>query len=574
MSSTPDVLGDARGTALITEEARSYLQSRVQLYVRVAFVLVAVHYAFINGLRTVGGHPWSDWLNEVALTHLTTAIVLLSTWMVLRSAKLSAAVLHWIDAFTTLCFVGGIAGLGIAARQGYAPEMVVVVGGTLALFARATLVPSAAGYTAAISSAGAIIMVSASYYIAADTAAIRPDIKLERGTWYYATIVLSWCALMVAMSTIASHIIYGLRQKVRQAQVLGQYQLEEKIGEGAMGVVYRARHAFLPRPTAVKLLRPEMASRRFVERFKREVSAVARLQHPSTIAIYDTGRTPDGALYYAMELLDGIELRDIVMRHGALPPGRVIHLLRQACGSLAEAHEARMIHRDVKPGNIMVCRHGGMYDVVKLLDFGLVKEHESNRVREGPQLTTERSVIGTPAYMSPEAITDPLRVDARTDLYALGAVGYFMLTGSNMFNAQTRDEVLRLQLTEIPPFPSDRLGRPIPEDLERIIMRCLEKDRDARPASARELDEALGKCQDASSWTQHEARTWWRGPQMESPARAQREQRQQCTESATGRALVNRTWHGDAQRPRRSAAWRPRSTLRDAAPRRRISHVP
>jgi hypothetical protein len=509
MASTPDVLGDARGTALITEEARSYLQSRVQLFARVGFILIAAHYAFINGLRTVGGHPWSDWINEVALTHLTTATVLLGTWIGLRSTRLSATLLHWVDAFATLCFVGGIAGLGIAARQGYAPEMVVVVGGTLALFARATLVPSAAGYTLAISSAGAIVMVSATYYIAADTAAFRTDMNLERGTWYYATIVLSWCGLMVAMSTIASHILYGLRQKVRQAQVLGQYEIEEKIGEGAMGVVYRARHAFLPRPTAIKLLRPEITSRRFLERFKREVRAVGRLQHPSTVAIYDTGRTPDGALYYAMELLDGIELRDVVMHHGALPPGRVIHLLRQACGSLAEAHEAGMIHRDVKPGNIMVCRHGGLYDVVKLLDFGLVKDQESNRGPEGSRLTTERSVVGTPAYMSPEAITDPLQVDPRTDLYALGAVGYFMVTGGNMFDVNTRDEALRLQLTEIPPLPSERLGRPVPGDLEQLIMRCLEKDRDARPASARELDEALGNCRDASTWTQREARAWW-----------------------------------------------------------------
>ena len=519
MPSTPDVLGDARGTALITEEARRYLQGRVALFARVAFLLIAAHYAFINGLRTIGGHPWSDWMNPAALTHLTTATALLTIWMMLRFARHSASVLHWVDAFTTLCFVGGLAGIGIAARHGYAPEMVVVVGGTLALFARATLVPSAAGYTLAIGSAGAIIMVSASYYIAADTALLRPDIKLDRGTWYYATIVLSWSGLMVAMSTIASHTIYGLRQKVHQAQVLGQYQLEEKIGEGAMGIVYRARHAFLPRPTAIKLLRPETTSRRFLERFKREVRAVARLQHPSTVAIYDTGRTPDGALYYAMELLDGIELRDIVLRHGALPPGRVIHMLRQACGSLAEAHEAHMIHRDVKPGNIMVCRHGGMHDVVKVLDFGLVKDQESSQTPESPQLTTERSVVGTPAYMSPEAIADPLRVDARTDIYALGAVGYFMLTGTSMFDAKTRDEAFRLQLTEMPPLPSERLGRPVPEDLERVIMRCLEKDRDRRPSSARAREELLANCQDAMSWTPRDAQAWWESlPPEESGA--------------------------------------------------------
>ncbi len=510
MLATPDVLGDAHGTARLTEEARSYLQNRVQLFAFVAFGLVAAHYCFINGLRTVGGHPWSDWFNAVALTHLATAMCLLGAWLLLRLGRRTPGILHWVDAFTTLSFVGGIAFLGIAARRGYAPEMVVVVGGTLALFARATLVPSATGYTLSISSSGAIIVIAACYYIAADTAQWRPDIKLDHGTWYYATIIASWCALMVAMSTIASRTIYGLQQQVRRAQVLGQYELEEQIGEGAMGIVYRARHAFLPRPTAIKLLRPEMVSRRLVERFRREVYAVARLQHPSTVAIYDTGRTPDGTLYYAMELLDGVELRDIVLDHGPLPPARVIHILRQACGSLSEAHEAHLVHRDVKPGNIMICRHGGMHDVVKLLDFGLVKDRDQTRGTDEPQLTSAHSVIGTPAYMAPEAITDPLQVDARADLYALGAVAYFMLTGANMFDVHTRDEALRLQLTEMPPPPSARLGHPLPADLEGLVMRCLAKDRDARPGSARDLEEALERCQDATRWTQREARAWWR----------------------------------------------------------------
>ena len=287
---------------------------------------------------------------------------------------------------------------------------------------------------------------------------------------------------------------------------LGQYQLQQKIGEGGNGAVYRARHALLRRPTAIKLMSPEFSrSDAARSRFEHEVQITSSLSHPNTIAIYDYGQTPDGTLYYAMEYLSGVTLDALASISGPLPAGRVIHILMQIAGSLAEAHEKGLIHRDIKPSNVILCERGGLYDVVKVLDFGLVKEIAET---DG-NLTQANVLIGTPLYMAPETISQPGQASPASDLYALGAVGYFLLTGRNVFEGASAVEICASHLHDAPEPPSSRMGTPVPADLEKIIMDCLEKDPARRPADASLLRERLSRCDDSNAWSWEDARDWW-----------------------------------------------------------------
>jgi serine/threonine-protein kinase len=244
-----------------------------------------------------------------------------------------------------------------------------------------------------------------------------------------------------------------------------------------------------------------------LRRFEKEVQLTALLTHPNTISIYDYGRTPDGRFYYAMELLDGMTLEQLVTQSGALPASRVIHILLQICGALREAHAVGLIHRDIKPANIFLCTRGGMFDVVKVLDFGLVRE-----LRSATNVTRSNidTIVGTPLYLSPEAILTPADIDARADIYALGAVGYFLLTGSPPFAGKTLVELCGHHLHSVPPPPSSRTLEPVPKDLEQIVLGCLSKDVAARPQGAHAMAEQLRGCQDAAAWKEADAEAWWK----------------------------------------------------------------
>jgi serine/threonine-protein kinase len=259
----------------------------------------------------------------------------------------------------------------------------------------------------------------------------------------------------------------------------GPYTLDAKIGEGGMGVVYRANHALLGRPAAIKLLPPGRSRAEDVKRFEREFRLTSRLSHPNTVAIYDFGRTREGSFYYAMEYVDGLDLQTLVEREGPLDAARVVHLLAQLASALAEAHGAGLVHRDIKPANLMVCERGGASDVLKVLDFGLAKAVAGADVTESDLC----SVVGTPLYMSPESVTAPASVDARSDLYALGAVGYFLLTGLPPFTGKNVFEVCAQHVCEAPLPPSARRSG-IPPELEALVLSCLAKSPDERPASA------------------------------------------------------------------------------------------
>jgi serine/threonine protein kinase len=315
-----------------------------------------------------------------------------------------------------------------------------------------------------------------------------------------------WWLLTTMLAAGISHVIYGLQREVRDIKRLGQYTLEEQLGEGGMGIVFRARHALLRRPTAVKLLPPDRAGATAIARFEREVQLTALLTHPNTVTIFDYGRTPDNVFYYAMELLDGATLSDIVAVGGAQPPARVIKVLAEVAGALDEAHGVGLIHRDIKPENILLARVGGVPDVSKVVDFGLVKdvEHDSDL-----SLTAHDTITGTPQYMAPEAITAPESVDGRSDLYALGAVGYFLLTGHHVFAGKTIVEIASHHLHSEPEPPSARLGRPVPADLEALLLDCLAKKPDDRPPTAADMLARIEGCEDVGHWSRRDAEAWW-----------------------------------------------------------------
>jgi serine/threonine protein kinase len=312
--------------------------------------------------------------------------------------------------------------------------------------------------------------------------------------------------LMAGAIALSSRRIYRLQREVARAERLGQYTLEDKIGEGGMGAVYRARHAFLRRPTAIKLIRSGLVSVETFSRFEREVQLTSQLTHPNTIAIYDYGRTPDGIFYYAMEYLPGLPLDQVIKDGGPQPESRVVHLVRQMCASLAEAHRAGPVHRDVKPANVMLCERGAVYDVVKVLDFGLVKELGS---AEQAEVTGTGHVVGTPLYMAPESALGAEHVGPRSDVYAVGAVAYALVTGHQVFTGGSSAQIIGHHLHSTPVPPSERLGRPIDPFLERLILACLAKRPEDRPADAGAMVREIEGGWTGPAWTQHDAKEWW-----------------------------------------------------------------
>jgi serine/threonine-protein kinase len=313
--------------------------------------------------------------------------------------------------------------------------------------------------------------------------------------------------ILAVGSTFGARTISRLRRQVVEARQLGQYRLRRRIGAGGMGEVYLAEHQLLKRPCAVKLIRPvDAADPRALERFEREVRLTATLSHPNTVEIYDYGRAEDGTYYYVMEYLPGLSLADLVERHGPLPPERAVFLLRQVCGALREAHATGLIHRDIKPSNIFAAWRGGMEDVAKLLDFGLVRPTSTAR---SAHLSGEGQVLGTPLFMSPEQATGGWELDERSDIYSLGAVAYYLLTGQPPFEGGDGIAVLIAHARD-PVVPPSEVRPGIPKDLERVVLRCLAKDPAERFPNAESLERALGACHCAAGWDQDRAVRWWR----------------------------------------------------------------
>lgn len=329
--------------------------------------------------------------------------------------------------------------------------------------------------------------------------------------------LLMWIHLPFVMAFVSAALarrMYRMESAAQKARDLGSYELVALIGKGGMGEVWRARHRMLARDAAIKVVRadlmltqPGYASEITRKRFAQEAQAIASLQSPHTVYLFDFGVAEDGSFYYVMELLDGISLQMLVEKFGPQPPARVIHMLRQVCASLEEAHRSGLVHRDIKPNNIFACLVGLEYDFMKVLDFGLVKNLA--RREETLHLTASGVTAGTPAYMAPEIAMGEDSIDGRVDIYGLGCVAYYLLTGSPVFDEKTATATAMAHVQKKPTPPSLRSELPIPAELEEIVLRCLAKRPEERPRSAQELSRQLQSLNGAGEWTREKAYAWW-----------------------------------------------------------------
>jgi eukaryotic-like serine/threonine-protein kinase len=482
---------------LNSHEELRFLQDRLALFGKTLFWISIMFLLVKGGVDVLRESSRITVLGRMA--HIAGTAIALALWRVGASRRaFSQSTLGVIDAAATLgasiCF--SVMAYSFLQPWGLYTGMLAI---GYAIIGRAVTVPSTPGRTLAIA-VGAFSGLLTSSALATPA----PFIPAELASPLQSVLdTLLWSAAGAALATVASKVIYGLQEKAIEARQLGQYTLEQKIGEGGMGEIFRARHAMLRRPTAIKLMTGD-GSEAALRRFEREVQLTARLTHPNTISIYDYGRTPDGRFYYAMELLDGMTLEDLVARWGPQPPNRVIAILLQVCGALREAHGVALIHRDIKPANIYLCTRGGLHDVVKVLDFGLVRESRSDGSVTRSNIDL---IVGTPLYLSPEAILRPAEVDARADIYALGAVAYLLLSGHPPFAGKTLVELCSHHLHSKPLPLSERAG--VPADLDHVVLTCLAKEPAARPDSASALAELLRACRDAGSWSEADAERWW-----------------------------------------------------------------
>jgi serine/threonine-protein kinase len=512
------------GLPLGHEEARAFLQGRIALFGRDACLLICgILAAVLVATAIAPSVPTGAWVplagagrDEVPIT-LAAAGVMGVTWLVCRSGRRSARALLLIDAIASFlaCVCASLPVLLPGASPDHKYRMLLAISN--GLIVRAAVIPGRARRTMAISGLAStpVIWFTGLFHAARGGTAL--DVAAQT------MVSAMWMAIAVFVAAFTSRVIYGLHRQVRLARQLGQYTLLEKVGAGGMGEVYRARHAMLRRPTAVKLLPPGKSGEEGLRRFEREVQLTAILTHPNTVHVYDYGRTPEGVFYYAMEYLEGVNLDDLVREDGPQDPARVAHILKQVCGALAEAHGIGLIHRDVKPANVILCQRGGQYDVAKILDFGLVRELHADGA---PELTHAGAIAGTPRFLSPEAIRTPKDVDGRSDLYSLGAVAFYLLTAHHLFEGDTFVEVCSHHLHSPPARPTERLGSAVPADLEDAVLDCLQKDPQRRPRTALELLGRLEACRELGRWGDEEARAWWtrRGERLRhlAPARPPR----------------------------------------------------
>ncbi|MGB0580095.1 MAG: serine/threonine-protein kinase [Limisphaerales bacterium] len=480
---------------------RSRLQGLVLLFVvglAMTFVAEAIHPALPVG-----------WLQ-----YLSTAVFAV-TYLILRAGKITGLfALRSTEAVVIILSLVNVNAMLVVAIQQFAHngdiasaaagKMLLLAIQTMLIFGYATLIPHT------WKSASIILFTIAAMPLAILQFFAARDPVFGQAVWsdrFGLFLPVTFIAAIAA--TYAAHLLHHLRQAVVEAEEFGQYRLRGQIGKGGMGEVFEAEHVLLKRPCAIKFIRTsEAADTDAMARFEREVRTTARLTHWNTIEIYDFGHTEDGRFYYVMELLPGMNLNAMVEEHGPLPAARVIHFLRQTCSALQEAHAAGLIHRDIKPANIHATERGGIHDVAKLLDFGLVKralEDDESSI----QLSQVGEMKGSLLYMSPEQAEAPDTIDGRSDIYALGVSAYKLLTGDVPFRGTRRVQVLIAHARDEPKPPSD-LNSEVPEDLEAVILKCLAKSRRDRYADIGELDRALADCQAAGAWSHEDADQWWR----------------------------------------------------------------
>jgi hypothetical protein len=477
-------------------DLRELLRGRTRLIFAVVFV-VAAAFALVNKFvvgfapALEGGLvPLGDWLRLGQL--LSFAIAFGLTFVLTGSARHFQLLAFWVVAVNLV--------MAVAFMASYAPNDEPYLVTALCLFLFAVFIPAPARYTVLLgATAVATFLLSAVF-----TYVLVPE---AQGYWSqigsiadlgglvalrnHLVLGTTGTVILASVAYVASRTLYSLRQAAHEAERLGNYFIEEELGAGGMGQVFRARHSLIRRPTAVKVMQASgeegLAA---IQRFEREVQLSATLTHPNTITIYDFGHTPDNRFYYAMEYLEGLDIQNLVDRFGPMTSARAVFILTQVCGALAEAHERRIVHRDIKPSNIYLTHRGGLYDFVKVLDFGLAKQISDP---QAVSLTKTGIAVGTPRYISPEAIRGAENIDARSDIYCLGAVAYFMITGRPLFDSTSRAELLIDHLKATPTRPSQVSELPISPQLEDLVMKCLEKSPDDRVQTAGELEHALGE---------------------------------------------------------------------------------
>jgi serine/threonine-protein kinase len=489
-----------RWNASHDEDARTQMQLRLNAYAKLMFwsfvallSFLGLAYRFVLGPRAP---KYSDYVIAGAFAMLAVMALI---WRVLlaRGAR-TIPTLQKIDLLfaTAIGLTFGASAVGQYDLQ--AAGYTTLIFTCFQVFTRALIVPSSARRTAVVSGATFAPVIAA-----AVTLGLRGKTELPAPAFIGGGVML--CVIATIIAAQGSAIIYGLRAKVDKAMRLGLYTLEEKIGEGGIGKVYRASHALLRRPTAIKLLQRTRSTPEDLARFEEEVQRTSELTHPNTVAIYDYGISAGGELYYAMEYLDGINLQDLVRRFGPQPEGRIIAILVQVCGALKEAHGRNLIHRDIKPANIILCERGGVSDVAKVVDFGLVKD-----VTRDIELTGEQQVLGTPLYLAPEMVTDANAASVAGDIYAVGCVAYYMLAGRPPFDAKSPMEIAIQHVTKPVPLLSELPAVRVSKELEAVVLACLAKAPADRPASAAALIEQFERVPTQGDWSTSEAENWWR----------------------------------------------------------------
>ena len=505
-----------------TTEAQAFVQRRVA---NLGLVLALIGLAFIV-MRVISivavGQP-GRLIGMSMVAHYLGVAASAVMWMGCRWGNRSNAAVHAIEliGLTATCTCYTVMAAGIP--QAFRPEMTILLAFGVFLMAHAVHVPSSWRWTALLGTALAVplfigtwmILTPMDPRIVAASASAAGSVQTTAGSIIGIGLasVITWWIVIVSTASVASAVIYGLRAEVREALQLGQYTLEKKIGDGGMGSVYLARHAMLRRQAAIKLINPERTAdgsqrTRAIQRFEREADVTANLQSPHTIQLYDFGVSAEGAFYYVMELLTGINLETAIEKYGPMPPERVVFLIRQVCESLEEAHAAGLVHRDIKPANIFMCCLGIRCDFVKVLDFGLVALRRQPEKKD-QKLTAEGFAGGTPAYMAPEMVEGADKVDARADIYAMGCVAYWLLTAHPPFDRETPLATILAHVNDPPIPPSAATEIEIPDMLETVVLDCLKKNPADRPASAAELSRRLKESVPYKVWDQKRAGHWW-----------------------------------------------------------------
>ncbi len=496
-SGTPAVL--ERG--LDTSNGLDFVRERLALVGKTLFLVSLGFYLFLIGsLVMSGGAPFVPLVTgPVMLGHLAASSTMGVVWLLTSRATLSRRSLGTLDAVS---IVVACAFLSIMPWNDENQILQVLLALIVTVMIRAILVPSRPRRTMVLT-ALAFVPTIIVCIVRHHPRSLLPGFSPEYQKQYMTLNTILWSALGTTLATITSRVTYGLRRQVAEANELGQYILEEKIGGGGMGEVWRARHRLLIRPAAIKLIRPQVAGdpELLLRRFEREARATAALKSPHTVQLYDFGATDDGRLYYVMELLDGLDLDTLIRQYGPLPPERVVHILRQVCSSLQDAHANGLVHRDIKPANVVISRAGTTFDFAKVLDFGLVKLENAGQRDGGTdgqrgggaagQSHTVAGIAGTPAFIAPEIVLGLPDTDHRVDLYASGCVAYWLLTGKLVFQGKNVMETMFHHAHTPAPRPSTKSKPPIPTALEDLIMECLEKEPARRPSSAEAVSTRL-----------------------------------------------------------------------------------